>query len=103
MYRECIRSNPNWRGELPRYDTVFVETDSELDGMVGLTIAHLLLLFSFKDRDQQYSCALVHWLVPTNEPDQDTGMWVVQPEYEGNGRHTLAIINLDCTVPATTS
>lgn len=100
MYRERICSNPSWRGEFPRYDTVFVETDSELNGMAGLTIGRLLLLFSFKDRDRVYSCALVHWLIPGNEPDPDTGMWVVQPEYEGNGRRTLAIINLDCIARA---
>jgi hypothetical protein len=28
-------------------------------------------------------------------------MWVVQPEYEGNGHCTLAIINLDCIAQAT--
>jgi hypothetical protein len=100
MRRECIRSNPNWRGEFPRYDTVFVETDSERSGMAGLTIARLLLLFSFKDRDIQYPCALVHWLVPGDTPDPETGMWVVQPEYEGIGRRSLAIIKLDCIARA---
>jgi hypothetical protein len=100
MYRECIRSNPDWRSEFARYDTVFVETGSEGSGMAGLTIGRLLLLFSFKDGDRQYSCALVHWMVPADEPDPDTGMWVVRPEYEGNGRRTLAIINLACIARA---
>jgi hypothetical protein len=100
MHRERIRSNPNWRGEFARYDTVFVETDSELEGMAGLAIGRALLLFSFKHGGKTYSCALVHWLVPGNEPDPDTGMWVVQPEYEGNGHRTLSIINLDCIARA---
>ena len=68
--------------------------------MAGLTIGYLLLLFSFKDGDRAYLCALIHWLIPGNEPDPDTGMWVVQPEYEGNGCCTLAIINLDCIAHA---
>ena len=46
MYHEHIHSNPNWCGEFPWYDTVFVETDSELNGMAGLTLGHLLLLLS---------------------------------------------------------
>jgi hypothetical protein len=49
---------------------------------------------------QTDSCALVHWLAPGNEPDPDTGMWVVQPEYEGNGCCTLSIMNLDCSARA---
>jgi hypothetical protein len=100
MCRETIRCNPNWHGKYARYDTIFVETDSELSGMAGLTIARLLLLFSFKDGDRKYSCALVHWMSRTDEPDPETGMWVVQPEYNGNRSRTLAIINLDCVARA---
>jgi hypothetical protein len=100
MYRETIRSNPNWHGKFSRYDTVFVETDSELSGMAGLTIARLLLLFSLKVEDRKYSCALIHWMFRTDEPDPDTGMWVVQPEYERDGSRALAIINLDCVARA---
>ncbi|KAH9992964.1 hypothetical protein BJV74DRAFT_795662 [Russula compacta] len=72
MYRERIRANPNWRGEYARYDTMFVETDPDLDGM----------------------------RVPLDEPDEDTGLWVVQPEFLRNGRRTLAIIHLDCVARA---
>ena len=96
MYRERIRSNPNWRREYSRYDTVFVETDAELPGMLGMVVARVLLFFSFTFRDQHYPCALVHWLIPVGDkPDDETGMWVVQPEFEGN-RRSLAIIHLDC-------
>ncbi|KAI0000684.1 hypothetical protein BJV74DRAFT_876933 [Russula compacta] len=31
----------------------------------------------------------------TDRPDKDTGLWVVELEFEGNGCRTLAIINLD--------
>ncbi|KAH9978484.1 hypothetical protein BJV77DRAFT_1062733 [Russula vinacea] len=71
MYRERIRSNPNWHGQYARRDTIY------------------------------YPCALVNWLVPGKEPDEDTGLWMVQPEYEGNGRRrTLSIIHLDCVARA---
>ncbi|KAH8994183.1 hypothetical protein EDB86DRAFT_3064749 [Lactarius hatsudake] len=91
MYRERIRSTPNWRGEYPRHDTVFVETDAELSGMRGMLVARVLLFFSFFFRDQHYPCALVHWLIPVgDEPDDDTGMW-------GN-RRSLSVIHIDCIV-----
>jgi hypothetical protein len=38
MYRERIRSNPDWRGEYARYDTMFVEVDAELDGYESLML-----------------------------------------------------------------
>jgi hypothetical protein len=85
MYRKRIQSNPNWCGEYPHYDTVFVETDAECPGMHGMVIAHILLFFSFSFHEQNYPCALVHWLVPVgDELDDETGMWVVRPEFEGN-------------------
>ncbi|KAH9988442.1 hypothetical protein BJV74DRAFT_885330 [Russula compacta] len=96
MYRERIRSNPNWRGEYAWRDTMFVETNADLDGMQGMAIGRALLFFSFTFRDCYYPCALVHWLVPGDEPDEDTGLWVVQPEFGANGRRTLAVIHLDC-------
>jgi hypothetical protein len=100
MYRERIRSNPNWRGEYARYDTMFISTGSEMDAMQGMTIGRALLFFSFIFRDEFFPCALVHWLVPGNVPDDDTGMWVVQPEFAGNGRRTLSVIHLDSVARA---
>ena len=96
MYREQIRLKPNWHGEYARYDTVFVETDAELPGMLGMFIARVLLLFSFSFHDQDYSCALIHWFIPVGDgPDNETRMWAVRPEYEGSHR-SLSIIHLDC-------
>lgn len=74
---------------------MFVEINSELDGMPGMAIGCAHLFFSFKFRGKQYSCVLVHWLVLYNEPDKNTGMWVVWPEYQGNGHCTLSFIPLD--------
>ncbi|KAI0246101.1 hypothetical protein BJV78DRAFT_1135903, partial [Lactifluus subvellereus] len=100
MYRKRICSNPNWCGEYACYDTMFVETNVGLDGMPGMAIGCARLFFSFKAWGKVYSCALVHWLVPFDEPDGDTGMWVVQPEFQGNGCRTLSIIPLDCVTRA---
>ncbi|KAH9987753.1 hypothetical protein BJV74DRAFT_491980, partial [Russula compacta] len=95
MHQERIRSNPNWHGEYARYDTVFIATGSEADPMLGMTIGRVLLFFSFTLGDEPIPCALVHWLIPGNIPDDDTGMWVVQPEFEGNGRRSLSVVHLD--------
>lgn len=100
MYRERIRSNPDWRGEYARRDTMFVETNADLDGMRGMAIGRALLFFSFTFHDRYYPCALVHWLVPGDAPDEDTGLWVVQPEFGANGQQTLAVIHLDCVARA---
>jgi hypothetical protein len=100
MYHECIHSNPNWHGEYARYDMMFVVLDAELDSMPGMAIGHACLLFSFKFRNKVHSCTLVHWLVPLDDPDEDTGMWVVQPEFHSNGSHTLSII---CYGPLSTN
>ena len=100
MYHERIHSHPNWQGKYARYDTMFVKTGSELDPMHGMTIGRALLFFSFTFRDEYIPCALIHWLVPGNVPDEITGMWVVQPEFTGNGRRTLSVIHLDCVARA---
>ena len=55
MYYECIHSNPNWHREYACYDTMFVETNSELDGMPDMAIGYACLFFSFKFRGKQYS------------------------------------------------
>ena len=86
MYRETIRSTPQWtKGETPapRRDCVFVnEGDSGAPGM-------RCLFFKFSFANVEYPCALVHWYTTIgSEPDSSTGLWVVEPEY-GNSRSHL--------------
>lgn len=100
MYRELIRSNPSWHGEGMRRDTVFVTTDSDHDGFLGMCVARVHLFFSFVYEGFNYQCALVHWFVPIGESVHDeTGQWVVEPEFIGDGRNrrpNLAVIHVDC-------
>lgn len=105
MYQERIRCNPSWRGEYAQYDTVFVQTGLDVaggPGMNGMVIGRICLFFSFTSDLTRYPCALVEWYVPTDGIDEDTGMWVVTPEFEHgiSGRRTLAIIHLDCIARA---
>ncbi|OJA13053.1 hypothetical protein AZE42_13586 [Rhizopogon vesiculosus] len=96
MRRERIRAISSWRGGAGRYDCVFVETDPAAQGMLGLDVARVRLFFSFAFRGQFYPCALVHWFSRTdNRPDDDTGMWIVRPEFNTDGSHKAAVIHLD--------
>ena len=104
MYQERIRCNPSWRGECARYDTIFVQIGPDVGGpgMKGMVIGRVRLLFSFTSGQTCYPCALVEWFIPMDKVDEDTGMWVVSPEFERgvSGSRTLAIVHLDCIARA---
>jgi hypothetical protein len=56
---------------------------------------------NFPNTSVRYPCAMVEWFTPDDERDNETGMWVVRPEFEGvRGRHMAAIIHLDCIARA---
>ncbi|KAF5346583.1 hypothetical protein D9758_013464 [Tetrapyrgos nigripes] len=97
MMRERIRSTGSWRGHTRR-DTVLVVTNSDRPGFRGMSVARVLLFFSFKSRGTVYPCALIHWFNAFGQrPDPNTGMWIVRPAYR-NRRYenpSLAVIHLD--------
>ncbi|KAH9963354.1 hypothetical protein BGW80DRAFT_1438604 [Lactifluus volemus] len=99
-----IEDCPNFTGHIFVYHSAiarfFAPSDLYLDPMYGMTIGRALLFFSFTFRDKYLPCALVHWLVPGNVPDEITGMWVMQPEFMGNGCHSLSVIHLDSVARA---
>lgn len=113
MRKEIIRATPSWRsGPPPRFDCVFVQTDTSLEGFRGLDVARIKLLFSFRHEGRQFECALVHWFERVEqEPDANTGMWIVSPETfedpapnnRSNPRRRLpniSIINVDSMLRA---
>jgi hypothetical protein len=59
MHREHIRALSSWRGEGPRYNCIFVNTDPTQNGMRGLEVARVQSFFSFKFRNVSYPCALI--------------------------------------------
>ncbi|KAI0080515.1 hypothetical protein K474DRAFT_1704591 [Panus rudis PR-1116 ss-1] len=96
MHRERIRSVPSWRSGAPRQDCVFIEKDPELPGFRGLHVARVLLFFQFKYFGRTFPCALVTWFSPvSDEPDEVTGMWIVEPDRDEQGRRAQAVIHLD--------
>ena len=91
MHCECIHAVKSWRKGPAHYDTIFVNTNSSLDGMQGLDVAHVRLFFSFSFEGIEYPCTLMHWLSCMDDsPDDHTGMWVVQPD-----DNSASIIHLD--------
>lgn len=84
LRREFIRATSQWRGRKTRFDTVFVSKRNGLQGILGMEIARVRLFLSFKIGKEVHSCAAVHWYGRTDdEPDDDTGMWIVKPRYHG--------------------
>lgn len=97
MRREVIRSTPCWRNKEPRHDCVFVERDTEAKGMRGLDVVRVLALFSFVADGVQYPSALVQWFTHIGEePDNLTGMWMVQAEQSTDGSPVVSVIHTDC-------
>ena len=96
MRREYIHATPSWRKGHPRYDCIFVNSNPELLGMRGLTVARVFLFFSFWHENIKYLCALVQWFSTLGTvPDHETGLWMVRPDFHDDERPYLGIIPLE--------
>jgi hypothetical protein len=96
MRREHIQATSSWRWGPARYDCVLINSHPDLEGAQGFEIGRVFLFFSFKHHDKVYSCALIHWFSFLGaEPDEDTGMWMVEPEFQETGQPHLAVISTD--------
>ncbi|KAG1896771.1 uncharacterized protein F5891DRAFT_958172, partial [Suillus fuscotomentosus] len=77
-------------------DCVFVDTDAGVEGMRGMDIARVMCFFSFMFEEDFYSCAVVHWFDKVNDgPNEDTGMWIVQPSYDVGHSWSVGIIHVE--------
>jgi hypothetical protein len=96
MQCERIRAINTWRNSAGRFDCVFVSTDPTAEGMRGFDIARVKLFFSLKHEGIRYPCALIHWYSRMGDsPDENTGMWVVQPDICANETPFASIVHLD--------
>ncbi|KAI6096441.1 hypothetical protein EDD17DRAFT_1764745 [Pisolithus thermaeus] len=99
MRTEFIRSAPLWRNEAPRYDCVFVgtnSTDPSETGMQAYEVARVFSFFSFKYKGVRYPCAVIRWFDKIGDgPDEDTGMWMVRPSFLPNRSPNFSIIHTD--------
>jgi hypothetical protein len=96
MRREQIRAAPSWRYDAPRYDCAFVSSGSEDDPLQGLNVCRIFLFFTFVHKNILYPCALIQWYsFVGNEPDEDTGMWMVEPDIRSDDSRLLAVVHID--------
>src|SRR5882724_3097297 len=56
-----VHAVDSWRKGPPWHDCIFVETDLNSPGILGLDIACVWLFFSFTHNNVKHFCALVHW------------------------------------------
>ncbi|KAF8961217.1 hypothetical protein BDZ97DRAFT_1664537, partial [Flammula alnicola] len=98
LHHERIRSVSSWYGGAARRDCIFVgNTDAEPDaeGFANLHVARVFLFFSFSHDGVTYPCALVQWFSAVGDaPDEETTMWMVEPDFRGSKR-SLEVIHLD--------
>ncbi|KAI5992692.1 hypothetical protein EDD15DRAFT_2167831 [Pisolithus albus] len=95
MHSECIRSTPCWRKGPARYDTIFLEKDQDVPGMKGLHVGRVFIFFSFIYNNIRYPCALIQWFTTvSDEAHEDTGMWIVEPDFDANGQRQLEVIHI---------
>ena len=96
MRREHIRATSSWRKGQARYDTVLVNSNPEVEGVRGFEVARVFLFFSFRHENKEYPCALIQWYSHVgSEPEEDTGLWMVEPGTDDAGDPHLAVIHLD--------
>jgi hypothetical protein len=97
MRCEVIQSTPCWRRREECCDCVFVKHDAEAKGMQGLDVICVLAFLSFNVDGIHYPSALVQWFTHVSEePDDMTGMWMVQPEQLEDGSPVISVIHTDC-------
>ena len=72
MHHEHIQATPSWWQGPACYDCVFVNSHSELEGMRGMDVVRILLLFSFSFKGITYPCAFICWFsIIDEEHDED--------------------------------
>ena len=90
MRRKHIHAVKSWRKGAGCYDTIFINTNSSMEGMGGLDVAHTQLFFHFLMRASNTHAPL------SSGSDELMGMWKVEPDQD----QTLAVIHLDTIVQA---
>jgi hypothetical protein len=65
--------------------------------MGGLDVIHVLAFFSFVSDGVLYPCTLIQWFRHiSEEPDNLTGMWMVEVEQSTDGSPNISVIHTDC-------
>lgn len=96
MHHEFIQATPSWRQGAPQYDCIYINSAGESEGMPGLEITRVMAFFAIVHDEVEYQCALVHGFSHEGtKPNDVTGLWVMEPESDGDGNPSLDIVHLD--------
>lgn len=64
-----------------------------------MDIARVHLFFSFDVAEETFSCALVHHFRKSfDDPDPDNGMWIIEPDLDGNEYRVMSVVHVDSMV-----
>ena len=95
MFREQIHAIDSWRKGPGCHDCVFVSHSPDLLGFQGYYVARVRLFLSIRHWKKVYPCALVSWYSTVGAvPCPETGMWMVEPDYNVTGSLAMSIIHL---------
>ncbi|KIJ58640.1 hypothetical protein HYDPIDRAFT_171208 [Hydnomerulius pinastri MD-312] len=95
MHRQIIQSTSSWRKGPSRHNCVFVDNGGDGEGFCGLLVARVRMFFSCMHKGCVYSCTLLQWFLRVaDEPDEETGMWVVSPELDKRGEWVTSILQV---------
>ena len=96
MRREYIWACPNWQNEGPHQDCIFVVTNLDSAGFLGLDVVQVLSFFSFSFQGCQYPCAVICWFdCVDNAPSDNTSMWVVKPSVTAVRQPKFTVIHIN--------
>ncbi|KAF8268076.1 hypothetical protein EI94DRAFT_1579001, partial [Lactarius quietus] len=96
MHQEILHATLSWKKGPGRYDCVYIEMDSELNGFQGLLVTHINVFFSFTYQETLYPCALVQWFTTYgNSPCEEMGLWRVDADFDVRGHHACSVVHID--------
>ena len=75
---------------------MFIEHDPNSLGFRGLHVACVKVFFKIKHQSIKYPYALVMWFSAIGDTlYSNTGMWMVEPDVDQQGRCVMSVIHLD--------
>ncbi|KAG1813371.1 uncharacterized protein BJ212DRAFT_1448010 [Suillus subaureus] len=74
----------------------YTPSDPNAEGMRGLKVVRVICFFSFNHNWDMYPCTLIHWFEKiSDDPDENTGMWMVTPSFHKDGSKNIVVIHIE--------
>ncbi|KAI5985845.1 hypothetical protein EDD15DRAFT_2200385 [Pisolithus albus] len=68
---------------------------SDLSGLGGMHSERIRSMPCWRKGPARYPCALIQWFTTvSDEAHEDTGMWIVEPDFDANGQRQLEVIHI---------